>query len=281
METFIPTLQRIQPQFTEHDYSCDQASRVIVHIDMDCFFAAVAVVGNPAWKDKPIAISHSTSTKSESKAAVSSCNYQARRSGIHAEMRIGVAREKCPDLIVLPYEFKKYQKISEQMYEIFYSLTHRVRAHSVDEAFLELPMSQAHNATQLAQSLRQAIFDRTGCVASAGIGPNVLMAKMATNLAKPDGCVCFSSRSDPTFLSHLASLPVKKLPGVGRNLSRVLQEEHQITTVGQLRTVEKRTFASWFAEKTALLLYNLSRGIDKDEHLGNPPRALFFCFLFL
>lgn len=205
---------------------------MIVHLDMDCFFASVATVGRPVLRGKPIAVCHSNSNKGTGE--VSAANYEARAFGIRAGSFIYRAKELCPNLIVMPYEFEKYQEISEkveltmvgtsaftefwvlightvldkQVYRIALTYTKLVQPVSCDEAFMDI--TGLGEPCEIVSSLRDRILKETGCTASAGIGPNLLLSRLATKRAKPNGQFRILQTESVEFV---ANLPVGDLPG--------------------------------------------------------------------
>ena len=158
--------------------------RVVMHVDMDCFFASVAVRNRPELQGIPLAIAHSNHSAGHSE--ISCVNYIARRCGVRADMWMASARERCdPDLVVIPYEFDAYQEVSERMYRILLQHATLVQPMSCDEAYVDV--SDCSDPVALAATLRRQIRDATRCNASVGIGPSILLAAMATKKAKPDG----------------------------------------------------------------------------------------------
>eukprot|EP00879_Flechtneria_rotunda_P028766 GHRR01030986.1.p1 GENE.GHRR01030986.1~~GHRR01030986.1.p1 ORF type:complete len:219 (+),score=84.02 GHRR01030986.1:502-1158(+) len=140
-------------------------NRTIVHLDMDCFFAAVAVVGRPEFVGKPLAVCHSNNEKGS--AEVSSANYEARAFGIRAGRSMSEAKSRYPDLLVVPYEFDKYEEISEQVYRILLRHTPVIQPLSCDEAYMDLTGVTSDPQAVVAQ-IRADIQQTTGCTASAG-----------------------------------------------------------------------------------------------------------------
>ncbi|EFJ42568.1 hypothetical protein VOLCADRAFT_97374 [Volvox carteri f. nagariensis] len=221
--------------------------RVVMHVDMDCFFASAALVGRPELAGRPLAVCHSNSARGTGE--VSSANYlvsrrggeAARSFGVRADMFIAEARRRCPDLVVVPYEFEKYQEISEQVYRILMSYTSIVQPMSCDEAFLDVTglVSEPSGPEELAARLRYDIATATQCTASAGIGPNMLIAKLATKRAKPNGQFRVTRGS---VLEFLGDLNVDELPGVGWSIASKLEDQLGITRVRQV----------WSASRTLL-----------------------------
>ncbi|KAI1307385.1 deoxycytidyl transferase [Mortierella claussenii] len=186
-------------------------SRTIMHIDFDCFFASVATRGKPELQNRPIAVAHG-SGGSTSNSEIASCNYLARGFGVKNGMQLLKARALCPELMVVPYEFELYEDISIEFYKILLGYADELQAVSVDEALLDvtskcIPFSGAEIESGgrggslaeaslcsarmlpglLAEQVRKEIFETTGCHASVGIAPNILLAKLATQRAKPHG----------------------------------------------------------------------------------------------
>eukprot|EP01028_Stygiella_incarcerata_P005371 TRINITY_DN2269_c0_g1_i2.p1 TRINITY_DN2269_c0_g1~~TRINITY_DN2269_c0_g1_i2.p1 ORF type:complete len:661 (-),score=159.42 TRINITY_DN2269_c0_g1_i2:802-2784(-) len=236
----------------------------VIHIDMDCFFAAVAERNHPEIRGKPVVIAHSVHT-----SEISTSNYVARKHGICHGMPVRKARELCSDLVVMPYEFEDYETVSFEVYETLFSFQRAVCPVSCDEAFLEvseddLTHSRSGKADVMsmlvdyAAQIRKAIFNRTHCTASAGIGPSMLLARIATQAAKPDG-VCSYSFEDGA--KHMSILPVRDLPGVGWAIGRKLKER-DIETCADLRRISLSELQAWFGKKTGKKLFDFSRGID-------------------
>lgn len=189
-----------------HKQTDAPTERAIIHLDMDCFFAAVAAVGRPEFHGKPLAVCHSNSAQGSGE--VSSANYEARAFGVGAGMFIAEAKKRCPGLVVVPYEFDKYQHISEQVYRILMRYTGCVQPLSCDEAYLDV--TGLGDPEDIARRIRSDIVTTTGCTASAGIGPNVLLARLATKKGKPNGqCRVRMHQA----LEFLGDLPVEELPG--------------------------------------------------------------------
>jgi nucleotidyltransferase/DNA polymerase involved in DNA repair len=231
-----------------------EQTRAIIHIDMDCFFASVAEAGHPEFRGKPLVVSHSNSARGTGE--VSSANYVARQYGITASMFISKAKELCPDLIVVPYEFSKYEVISEQVYRIMLKYTASVQPVSCDEAFMDV--TGLGDPEHLASQIRKDIVQTTDCTASAGIGPNMLLARLATKRAKPNGQFMLTkSTADPFLLE----LKVSDLPGVGWSTDRRLKELG-IERVADLRARSKEYLQRELGEKSGTLLWEFAHGHD-------------------
>lgn len=228
--------------------------RVILHVDMDCFFVAVAVRERPELKNVPVAVAHSGNAGT---SEISSCNYLAREKGVRAGMFMQAARELCPELVVLPYKFDEIEQVSFQIYNIFFSHTPYVQAMSCDEALLEF--GEGTDGMERAQQIREEIFASTRCPASVGVSYNILLAKLASKQAKPDGMYQIESpeRAEPFLLS----LSIHDLPGVGRRMSSKLQDIG-LDDMLQMRALSKSELARHFGKTTSEMLFNFARGID-------------------
>ncbi|DBA00259.1 TPA: hypothetical protein N0F65_007903 [Lagenidium giganteum] len=243
-----PPIKRAKP--TSND-------RVILHVDMDCFFVAVAIRNLPEFQNVPVAVAHSENAGS---SEISSCNYLARAKGVSAGMFMHRARVLCPELQVLPYKFEEIQQVSFQIYDIFFSHTPHVQAMSCDEAFLEF--GAGTDGMAIAQQIRDSIFMQTKCTASVGISYNILLAKLATKQAKPNGMFKIGSPSDAE--PFLLSLGVRDLPGVGRSKTAKL-EEHGIQDILQLRGLTRHELCESLGQSAGDMVLNFARGIDTRQ----------------
>uniref|UniRef100_A0A7N0TNI1 DNA repair protein REV1 n=1 Tax=Kalanchoe fedtschenkoi TaxID=63787 RepID=A0A7N0TNI1_KALFE len=235
---------------------------VVIHVDMDSFFVSVVIRKLPELRDKPVAICHSDNPRGT--AEISSANYPARDFGIRAGIFVRDAKGLCPHLVILPYNFEEYQEVADQFYNILHKHCNNVQAVSCDEAFLEVPYMADNDPEVLASVIRQEIWETTGCTASAGIGSNMLMARLATKTAKPNG----QCHIRPEVVDdYLLKLPIKSLPGIGHVLEEKLKKQH-IKTCGQLRAISKETLQRDFGTKTGEMLWNYSRGVD-NRLVGN------------
>lgn len=233
--------------------------RSIIHVDMDCFFVSVLIRDRPDLWNKPVAVAHSMGAKEDSCSEISSCNYVAREKGVKASMWMHQARELCPNLVVLSYDFEKYEEVSDQVYEIFFEEAETVQAVSCDEAYLQLP--NGVDGLVAATRIRDRIFQATKCTASAGISSNMLLARMATKKAKPNGQYWLKAEDAHAFLDPLE---VSSIPGVGWNLKEKLFSRG-LKTVAQVRQKRLSELQEWYGVKTGKMLYDSCRGIDAKE----------------
>ncbi len=229
--------------------------RKIIHLDADCFFAAIEMRDDPSLVNRPIAVGG----RSEHRGVLSTCNYEARRYGIHSAMPTRTAKRLCPDLLVLPHRMEAYREASMQMRNIFYEYTDIVEPLSLDEAFLDVSDSDFHHgsATLIAREIREKISKQVGITASAGIAPNKFLAKIASDWNKPDGQFVVTPTQVPEFV---AQLPVKKIYGVGKSMAAKLAEAN-IFNCSDLHPFSVFELTQRYGQM-GTRLYHLSRGID-------------------
>lgn len=222
--------------------------RKIIHIDMDCFFAAVEMRDNPALRDVPLAIGGA----SERRGVISTCNYVARRFGVRSAMPSALAKKLCPPLVLIPGRMAVYKDVSRQLRAIFLRYTDLVEPLSLDEAYLDVTHSGCcgGSATLMAQAIRQAIVSELGLTASAGVAPNKFLAKLASEQRKPDGL--FVIRPDQVA-EFVCQLPLGKLPGVGRKSAERL-EAQGLYTCEDARTLPADELPSRFGKLGEMLM---------------------------
>ncbi|GAB1215154.1 hypothetical protein ATERTT37_004340 [Aspergillus terreus] len=255
------------------------ARRYILHVDFDCFFAAVSSLKHPELDGKPVAIAHGTGSGSE----IASCNYLARARGVKNGMWMKGALQECPELKVLPYDFAAYEDASQKFYSSILSIDGVVQSVSIDEALVDIT-TQCHEAggtdgrgisegsiyreqaraDEIAQNLRDSVKAKTGCAVSVGIGGNILQAKVALRKAKPAGQ--FQLKPD-AVLDFIGNLSVQNLPGVGYSLATKM-EELGVKLVKDIRELSRERLTSTLGPKTGAKLWDYARGIDRTE-VGN------------
>ncbi len=194
--------------------------RKIIHVDMDCFFAAVEMRDFPHLVGKPVAVGGS----SQRRGVISTCNYEARKFGVRSAMPTARAFKLCPHLILQKSRFDAYAEASDQVFKIFLDYTPLVQSLSLDEAYLDVTNSDlpSGSATLLAQKIRERIFKETGLTASAGIAENKLLAKLASEVKKPNGQFTI----EPSHVSQfMLNLPLGKIHGVGKVTSDYLADQ--------------------------------------------------------
>lgn len=238
-----------------------EPSRKILHIDMDCFYAAIEMRERPELAGKPIAVGGSSG-----RGVLTTCNYEARKYGCRSAMPSFKARALCPDLILLPVRFDLYRRESGRIREIFSRYTDLIEPLSLDEAYLDVSHLDSSGAA-VAWAIREQIRDETGLTASAGIAPNKFLAKIASDWRKPDGQYEILEEEIEDFLTNL---PIEKIWGVGKRTATRLHEAG-IPTCGAMRQRSEMELVRRFG-KFGRSLYRLCRGIDDREVNTNRER---------
>jgi DNA polymerase-4 len=225
--------------------------RAIIHFDMDCFYAAIEVRDRPSLRGKPVGVGGT-----RNRGVLTTCNYEARKFGVRSAMPTFMALQRCPNLIVLPTRFDVYRREAAVIRGILRRFTPLVEPLSLDEAYLDVT---AHPAEPdlLAQEIRDIIFQKTKLTSSAGIGPNKLVAKIASEINKPNGQLEVTPEHVPAFMMKL---PVRKIWGIGEKTERKL-EELGVKTCDELQRFSRPELVDLFG-RFGLDLYDLSRGID-------------------
>lgn len=232
--------------------------RKIIHVDMDCFFAAVEMRDDPSLRDIPIAIGGSRVQR----GVISTANYPARKYGVRSAMPTATALRLCPHLRLLPGRFDAYKEASRQIREIFTRYTPFIEPLSLDEAYLDVtdsPHCQG-SATLMAQAIRADIERETGLTASAGIAPIKFLAKIASDLNKPNGQYVITPQAMPDFL---LTLPLSKIPGVGKVATKKL-EEMGMHTCADVQRADLAQLLKRFG-KFGRVLWERSNGIDDRD----------------
>lgn len=221
---------------------------------MDAFFASVEQRDNPELRGKPIAVGFDGP-----RGVVSTASYEARPYGVHSAMSMAQAKRRCPQLIVVPTHFEKYKEVSQQIHAVFHEYTDLVEPISLDEAFLDVTDNKKgiELAVDIAKEIKQKILERTSLTASAGISFNKLLAKIASDMRKPNGI--FTVHPDRA-LDFIGSLPVEKLWGVGPKTANRMHEMG-VFTGAQLRRISCEHLVQVFG-KMGRVYYEFSRGID-------------------
>lgn len=185
------------------------STRKIIHVDMDAFYASVEQHDNPALKGKAIAVG------GQHRGVVAAASYEARKYGVRSAMPSKTAKQKCPELIFVPPRFPRYKEVSRQIREIFHEYTDLVEPLSLDEAYLDVTENKKgmESANLIAKEIRRKIFEKTGLTASAGISVNKFLAKVASDINKPNGQKTIHPNHIESFLEEL---PVEKFYGVGK-----------------------------------------------------------------
>ena len=232
--------------------------RKIIHVDMDCFYAAVEMRDNPALRDIPIAIGGSHTKR----GVISTANYPARKFGVHSAMATATALKLCPHLKVIPGRFDAYKEASAHIREIFSRYTALIEPLSLDEAYLDVSDSpHCHgSATLMAKEIRQTIERELDLTASAGVAPIKFVAKIASDLNKPNGQFVITPQELPQFL---LTLPLAKIPGVGKVTAKKL-EELGLHTCADVQKTDLAALLKRFG-KFGRVLWERCNGIDERE----------------
>ncbi|UWM74999.1 DNA polymerase IV [Rhizobium sp. WSM4643] len=234
-----------------------QKQRKVIHVDMDAYYASVEQRDNPDLRGKPVAVGGS-----DARGVVAAASYEARKFGVHSAMPSVTAKRKCPDLIFVRPRFDVYKAVSQQIREIFAEYTPMIEPLSLDEAYLDVTdnLKGMKIATEIAQEIRAKIKAATGLNASAGISYNKFLAKMASDLNKPNGQAVITPKNGPAFVE---GLPVKKFHGVG---PATAEKMHRlgIETGADLKARSLDFLIEHFG-KSGPYFYGIARGLDDRQ----------------
>ncbi len=231
-----------------------EQDRHIIHIDMDCFFAAVEMRDNPTLREIPIAIGGSSR-----RSVLCTANYPARKFGVRAAMPSLMAMKLCPHLKIVPGRYNVYKEESQKIREVFEKYTTLIQPLSLDEAFLDIThlVDENNRAEMIAEKIRNDIFSATELTASAGISPNKFLSKVASDWNKPNGQLHISKQS---ILDFVEELSLSKIPGVGpKSMERL--SRMGLNTCGDIQEKSPDWMEKYFG-KHGLDLYRLSFGLD-------------------
>jgi DNA polymerase-4 len=231
--------------------------RRILHIDMDAFFSSVEQKRHPELVSKPVVVGGGGDPTK--RGVVSTASYEARKFGIHSAMPLRTAYKLCPDAVFLPVDYEEYSRVSERIKEILREFTPIIEDVGIDEAFLDIS-SIDKPSEEIAKEIKRRIKDETDLSCSIGIAPNKLLAKMASDMQKPDG---FTIIKDEDVESHIWPLPARKLWGVGPKTETYLKEMG-IKTIGELASLSLDRLIEEFGQSYGNYLYEASRGMDES-----------------
>ena len=188
-----------------------------MHVDMDAFFASIEQLDHPEYKGHPVIVGGLSS-----RGVVATCSYEARKFGVHSAMPISRAKKLCPDGIYVYPRMDRYKEVSHQIFSIMKEFTPHIEPLSIDEAFLEVSgMSTMYSGPKaLGRAIKDRVFEETGLIISAGLAPNKFLAKLASDLDKPDGLVVIPYGREKEIL---APLPIKRIWGVGPRTEKILK----------------------------------------------------------
>lgn len=241
--------------------------RTILHLDMDAFYPAVEILDNPSLKGKPVIVGGS-----RERGVVSSASYEARKFGVHSAQPIATAMRLCPHGIFLPGRMSRYKEVSAQVFEIFYRFTSLVEPLSIDEAFLDVTGSTRlfGQPVEIAKKIKRMVVEETGLTVSAGVAPSKFVAKIASDMDKPDGLTVVPPESVREFLDPL---PIKKMWGIGKVTQEALARLN-VHTFKDLSRVPLKVLERRFG-KHGLKMHQLSMGMDdRDLVLGHDVKSV-------
>lgn len=241
-----------------YSYVMHDKTRMILHIDMDAFYASIEEREDPSLKGKPVVVGGSP----QGRGVVSAANYEARKFGVHSAMPMAQALRRCPDMIRLPVRMDLYAQVSHQIRDIFARYTPLVQPLALDEAFLDVTASETlfGSAEQIGRRIKQEIQDELQLVASVGVAPSKFVAKIASDINKPGGFVVVDAGRVQAFLDPL---PISRIWGAGK-VTVKLFERMGIRTIGQLRRQSEDWLQSHFG-RLGIHLWQLANGIDERE----------------
>ena len=237
----------------------------ILHVDMDAFFASVEQRDHPQWRGKPVIVG----SPPDQRGVVSTCSYEARRFGVHSAMPSRQAYQLCPQGIFVPGDHQKYSAVSRQIMAIFEQITPKVEQVSVDEAFLDCQNVRgiAQDPVAAAQKIRRRIREELQLTASVGVAPNLFLAKLGSDLHKPDGLTIVPD-TPADIVAFLAPLPVGRIWGVGKKTAELLHH-YGVTTIGQLQQMPP-SFLDKLLGSYGQHLRELAYGIDHRQVRSEP-----------
>src|SRR5690349_11449444 len=242
--------------------------RTILHVDLDAFFASVEQRDRPELVGKPVIVGGDP----RGRGVVSAASYEARTFGIHSAMSLREAVRRCPDGVFLPVDGRRYQQASRDVMAILRRFTPQVEPISIDEAFLDVTGSRQlfGEGPEIAVAIKTAIREDVGLPSSVGVATTKLVAKIASDLRKPDGLVVVAPGDEAAFL---APLPIARLWGVGQKTAHAL-EDYGVRTIGDLATLSPDVLIRRFGKHGGSLA-SRARGMDDDPvHQGDPARSV-------
>lgn len=231
--------------------------RRILHIDMDAFFAAVEEKRNPDLKGKPVVIGGMGDPSK--RGVVSTANYEARKYGVHSALPLRTAYKLCPHAVFLPVDYEAYEAASHQFKAVLLNITSIIEDVGIDEAYLDIS-DEADTNEMIVEKIKTGIFEKTGLTCSIGIAPNKLLAKIASDMQKPNGLTVFTGNDIET---KLWPLPIRKLYGIGPKTEEHLKAM-KIETIGQLALLSVESLIQRFGVSYGQYLHEAARGVDES-----------------
>ncbi|KAI1720248.1 impB/mucB/samB family domain-containing protein [Ditylenchus destructor] len=225
----FPARARLKTLAGTSDIRSVAPSSLICHLDMDCFFVSVALRDRPDLIGKPVAVTHSRGTQGKGFSEIASCSYEARKFKIRSGMLVNKAAALCPDLICLPYQFEEYRKMTHLFYSTIANFTSNIKAVSCDEMYIDLGelcgQVKQNDPLEVVKELRKEIFETLGCTVSF-LGENLLLARLATKKAKPNGQYCIRAHTEVEMEQFMHTVEIRDLPGVGYATMEKIREAY-------------------------------------------------------
>jgi DNA polymerase-4 len=239
--------------------------RSILHVDMDAFYASVEQLDHPEYKSKPVIVG-ADPKDGKGRGVVAACSYEARKFGVRSALPISRAWKLCPEGVYVRPRMKRYVEVSGQVMEVFRHCTDLVEPLSIDEAFLDITGSIAllGRPVEIARAIKNQIREKTGLTASVGLAPNKFLAKIASDIRKPDGFVVIEPNEIETFLRDL---PISRLWGVGPK-TEVRLHEIGFRTIGDIAVADRESLVRRLGS-LGEHLYQLSHGQDERPVVPN------------
>jgi len=236
-------------------------NRIILHCDLDCFFAAVEVRDNPAYEGKPIIIG-ADPKEGKGRGVISTCSYEARKFGLHSAMPISRAYRLCPHGIYLRPNGNKYSKVSSEVMQILKKYSHKFQQVGIDEAYLDVSemCSSFEEARDLANKIRHEIFNQVGVRISIGCAPTKSIAKIASDHKKPNGLCVVKKFNVLKFLKHM---DITRIPGIGKK-SKIYYNKKGINTIGDIISTPLEKMIELFG-KSGKWVWNVAHGLDDSD----------------
>ena len=239
------------------------ADRIVMHVDMDSFFASIEVRRDPSLAGRPVIVG-ADPKGGAGRGVVSTCSYEARRYGVHSGMPISRAYDLCPHGVYLPVDRNLYVRTSADIMAILSRHAGRIEQVSIDEAYLDVSDAGGFPAAEaLAAAIKQEVRETVGITCSVGVAPGKAVAKIASDYKKPDGLTVVRPEEVAGFL---APLPVEKIPGVGRKTGEDLRQMG-IRTIGDLAGHDIQALIARLG-RSGISMHRLARGIDEAEEIG-------------
>lgn len=229
--------------------------KTILHYDLDAFYASVETRDNKKFIGRPLVVAG---------GVVTTANYEARKYGVHSAMSLFEAKKLCPNLVVVPVDKRKYARESHIIHSLVLKITHKIEFVALDEGYIDVTdiILKYKSKESFAKIFRERIFKLTGLTCSIGIGINKLMAKIASDINKPNGQFIFNSEEE--FIEYMKDKNIRKLQGVGEKFEKILKKDN-INVVGDLLKFTFKELEAKYGTSRGKLLYLSSRGIDYGE----------------